>query len=219
MIPTSMPDAAADELQRSVEELGLKGAMIHGMSHGEMVDAESYWPIFARAEKLGVPIYLHPADPDPEVTKRYYSPYDQSHPMVTRAAWGFGVEAGTQAVRLILSGVFDKHPDLKILLGHFGEALPFWMPRIHESLQRPGGGQVDFTGVFQRNFWVTTSGFFSDNALDCCLKALQPNRILFAVDWPYADNAKGVDWLENSPLDAGKKEVIFSKNAEMLLGL
>lgn len=139
MIPTAVPEAAADELQRAVEDLGLKGAMIHGLSNGEFVDGEAYWPIFARAERLGVPIYLHPALPDKTVTERYYAPYDQSHPAVTRAAWGFGVEAGTQAVRLILSGVFEKHPDLRIILGHLGEAIPFLMPRINEALSRPGG--------------------------------------------------------------------------------
>ena len=219
MIPTMLPDDAADELQRSVEELGLKGAMIHGLSQGEMVDSKKYWPIFARAEKLGVPIYLHPADPDKQVSERYYSPYDKSHPMLTRAAWGFGLEAGTQAVRLILSGVFDKHPNLKILLGHFGEAIPFWMPRIHESLSRSGGKKVDFAGIFRENFWITTSGFFSDTALRCCLEAIGPDRILFAVDWPYADNTKGVDWLKNFPLEDNVKAGIFSGNAETLLEL
>jgi len=219
MIPTVNPVAAADELRRSVEELGLKGAMIHGLSNGEFVDGEAYWPIFAQAEKLGVPIYLHPADPDKTVTQRYYAPYDQSHPMFTRAAWGFGVEAGTQAVRLILSGVFKKHPELKILLGHLGEALPFWMDRIHATLQRPGGESVDFSGTLKRNCWVTTSGFFSDTALACCIEALDVDRILFAVDWPYADNKTGVGWMNAAPVDEPTRNAIFSRNAEALLGL
>ena len=103
MLPTNLPIAAAAELKRSVEELGLKGAMIHGLSAGRMVDEEFFWPIFSQAEKLNVPIYLHPALPDKAVTARYYSPYDESHPMLIRAAWGFGVEAGTQAIRMILS--------------------------------------------------------------------------------------------------------------------
>lgn len=219
MIPTAVPEAAADELQRAVEDLGLKGAMIHGLSNGEFVDGEAYWPIFARAERLGVPIYLHPALPDKTVTERYYAPYDQSHPAVTRAAWGFGVEAGTQAVRLILSGVFEKHPDLRIILGHLGEAIPFLMPRINEALSRPGGEGVSFSEVFRRNFWVTTSGFFSDAALRCCLEALDPDRILFAVDWPYVENADGVNWLEAMDLDDATKAAIFSGNAKKLLGL
>ena len=115
MLPTKLPELAAKELERAVKQLGLKGAMIHGLSCGKMIDEREFWPIFEVAEELDVPIYLHPADPDKTVTERYYSPYDKSHPMVTRAAWGFGIETGTQAVRLILSGIFDRHPKLKIL--------------------------------------------------------------------------------------------------------
>ena len=112
MLPTKLPELAAKELERAVKQLGLKGAMIHGLSCGKMIDDE-FWPIFEVAEELDVPIYLHPADPDKTVTERYYSPYDKSHPMVTRAI-GFGIETGTQAVRLILSG--RSYPKLKIFL-------------------------------------------------------------------------------------------------------
>ena len=217
MLPTNLPNAAAAELKRSVEELGLKGAMIHGLSAGRMIDEEFFWPIFSQAEKLNVPIYLHPALPDKAVTARYYSPYDESHPMLTRAAWGFGVEAGTQAIRMILSGIFDKHPNLKIILGHLGEALPFWLSRIQESLSRANGQQINFEQIFKSNFWITTSGFFSDSALELCLKVLDSDRILFAVDWPYANNQSGVNWLKNSQIDNETKEAIFFKNAKKLL--
>ena len=213
MLPTNQPHVAAQELERAVSELKLKGAMIHGLSEGQMVDGSSFWPIFAKAEELDVPIYLHPADPDKAVTDRYYSPYDQSHPMITRAAWGFGIETGTLAVRMILSGVFDKHPNLKIVLGHFGEALPFWLPRIHESFCRPGNEQVDFEGIFKKNFWLTTSGFFSDNALELCLRVMGEDKIMFAVDWPYADNLTGVNWLKHAPIQSETKNKIFSKNS------
>ena len=219
MIPTTAPETAADELQRAVEERGLKGAMIHGLSNGDFVDGEAFWPIYARAERLGVPIYLHPATPDRTVTERYYAPYDTTHPTFSRAAWGFGVEAGTQAVRLVLSGVFDRHPDLKILLGHLGEAIPFLMPRIDAGLSRPGGAEVRFAEVFRRNFWISTSGFFSDAALRCCLEELDPAHILFAVDWPYVENAAGVDWLDGMALDEAMKAAIFSGNAKALLNL
>ncbi len=111
MLLSVLSGAAADEFRRSVEEPGLKGAMIHGLSSGRFVDVKEFWPVFACAEELGVPVYLHPALPDGAVTERYYAPYDRSHPMLTRAAWGFGVEAGTQAVRLVPCGVFDRHPD------------------------------------------------------------------------------------------------------------
>lgn len=219
MLPTNLPIDAASELRRSVEELGFKGAMIHGLSSGRMVDEKFFWPIFAEAERLDVPIYLHPALPDKEVTERYYAPYDASHPMLTRAAWGFGVEAGTQAIRMILSGIFDKHPNLKIILGHLGEAIPFWLPRIQESLSRTESQQINFEDIFKSNFWITTSGFFSDHALELCVNTLKGDHILFAIDWPYANNETGVNWLQNSKIKPSIKSDIFSENAQNLFRL
>ena len=219
MLPTNLPIDAASELRRSVEELGFKGAMIHGLSSGRMVDEKFFWPIFAEAERLDVPIYLHPALPDKEVTERYYAPYDASHPMLTRAAWGFGVEAGTQAIRMILSGIFDKHPNLKIILGHLGEAIPFWLPRIQESLSRTESQPINFEDIFKSNFWITTSGFFSDHALELCVNTLKLDHILFAIDWPYANNETGVNWLQNSKIKPSIKSDIFSENAQILFRL
>ena len=141
----------------------------------------------------------------------------KSHPMLIRAAWGFGVEAGTQAIRMILSGIFDKHPNLRIILGHLGEALPFLLPRIQESLSRENGQKMNFEQIFKSNFWITTSGFFSDTALELCLKVLNRDRIVFAVDWPYANNQSGVNWLKNSQIDNEIKAAIFFKNAKKLL--
>ena len=219
MLPTNLPIDAASELRRSVEELGFKGAMIHGLSSGRMVDEKFFWPIFAEAERLDVPIYLHPALPDKEVTERYYAPYDASHPMLTRAAWGFGVEAGTQAIRMILSGIFDKHPNLKIILGHLGEAIPFWLPRIQESLSRTESQPINFEDIFKSNFWITTSGFFSDHALELCVNTLKLDHIMFAIDWPYANYETGVNWLQNSKIKPSIKSDIFSKNAQNLFRL
>ncbi len=124
-----------------------------------------YWPIFARAEKLDVPIYLHPSLPNATVTEIYYQDYAKDFPLVVRPAWGFTVETATQAIRLVLSGVFDAHPNLKIMLGHFGETLPFLMWRIDSALKRPGQKALSFRDVFSKNFYVTTSGFFSNPAL------------------------------------------------------
>jgi predicted TIM-barrel fold metal-dependent hydrolase len=137
--------------------------------------------------------------------------------MMTKAAWGFGVEAGTQAVRLILSGLFEKHPNLKILLGHLGEAIPFWLDRIDESFARPGNPPSHFADVFRRNFWITTSGFFSDAALRCCMDQVGIDRILFAVDYPYASSKAGVDWMTGTDLSEAQKTQIFSGNARALL--
>lgn len=219
MLPTMLPLAAADELARAVEELGLKGAMIHGLSRGRFTDAEDFWPIFERAASLDVPIYLHPALPDKSVTGSYYAPYDKTHPALVKAAWGFGVETGTHAVRLILSGLFEKVPDLKIILGHLGEAIPFLLPRIDEALSRPENTSASFADVFRNNFHITTSGFFSDAALQCCLETMGADHILFAVDWPYVSNTEGVNWLRNSRVEDETKSAIFNGNAKKLLKL
>ncbi|ARP99616.1 amidohydrolase family protein [Pseudorhodoplanes sinuspersici] len=218
-LPTVLPEAAADELQRCVE-LGFKGAMLHGLSNGEFLDLKKFWPIFARAEALDVPIYLHPSHPHPSVAEAYYSDYATDFPMIARPAWGYTVEAGTQAVRLIVSGVFERYPRLKIILGHLGESLPFQLWRIDQALSRPGQKSISFRNIFSNNFWVTTSGFFSTPALDCCIEELGVDRILFAVDWPFvSESAPAVAWMKSTRLSAPDKAKILGGNARALLKL
>jgi len=149
-LPTADPKAAADELERMVTKLGFKGAMIHGTANGEFLDHKKYWPIFERAEKLDVPIYLHPSLPNPKVTEIYLQDYAKDFPLVVRPAWGFTVETATQAIRLVLSGLFETHPNLKLILGHFGETLPFLLWRIDSALKRPGQKSIAFRDVFSR---------------------------------------------------------------------
>ena len=114
---------------------------------------------------------------------------------MVRPGWGYTVETATQAIRLVLSGVFDAHPNLKIILGHFGETLPFLVWRIDASLKRPGQKPMSFRDIFCKNFYVTTSGFFSNPALLCCVMEMGIDHILFAVDWPFVMNppAYGMD--------------------------
>lgn len=216
-LPTAAPEAAADELERAVKQLGFKGAMLHGMTNGEFLDLPKYWPIYARAEALDVPVYFHPAIPHPAVTEAYYKDYVKDFPMVIRPAWGFTVETGTQAIRMVLSGVFEKHPKLKVILGHLGETLPFLMGRIDEALKRPGQKQIDFRGVFSKNFYVTTSGFFSNPALLCTVMEMGVDHILFAIDWPFVMNPPATEWMKGIPLSEEDKIKILSGNAKKLL--
>ncbi|MBV9261082.1 MAG: amidohydrolase [Pseudolabrys sp.] len=217
-LPTAVPDAAADELERCVKTLGMKGAMIHGTANGEFLDKQKFWPIFERAEKLDVPIYLHPSLPDPRVTEIYLQDYAKDFPLVVRPAWGFTVETATIAIRLVLSGLFDKYPKLKIILGHFGETIPFLLWRIDSALKRPGGKQVAFRDIFSKNFYLTTSGFFSNPALLCCVMEMGVDHILFAVDWPFViDNKSAVEWMADVPLSDEDKAKILSGNAQKLL--
>jgi len=216
-LPTADPAAAAAELERSVTQLGFKGAMVHGLANGVWLDDKRFWPIFARAEALDVPIYMHPAVPLPAVIEAYYKEYAQDFPVLLRAGWGYTVEAATQAIRMVLSGVFEAHPKLKIILGHFGEGLPFLLWRIDNALARPGQKPVRFRDVFRANFWVTTSGFFSDTALVCSMMELGVDRILFSVDYPFEQNPPGPRWLERVPLCEEDKAKIASGNAKRLL--
>ncbi len=216
-LPTIHPDAAADELDRCVSELGFKGAMIHGLTNGLWLDDKRFWPIFARAEKLGVPIYLHPSFPHPDVMKAYYADYAQDYPQVIRAAWGYTVEAATQAIRLVLSRVFEKHDNLQIILGHMGETLPFLLWRINQALSRPGHEEMSFREQFSRHFHVTTSGNFSTPALMCTMTELGMDRIMFAVDWPFVANKPAMDWVETLQISREDKVKLLSGNAKKLL--
>ena len=217
-LPTSDPKAAADELERCVTKHGFKGAMLHGLANGVFMDGQQFWPIYERAEQLDVPIYFHPGLPHADVMKAYYEDYAKEFPMVVRAAWGYTVETATTAIRMVLSGVFEKHPNLKIILGHLGETLPFLVWRIDHAIARPGAAKkISFRDIFCHNFWITTSGNFSNPALMCCVQEMGVDRIMFAVDWPFVMNPPGVDWMATVPLCDEDKAKILSGNAKKLL--
>ena len=216
-LPTADPKAAADELERAVTKHGFKGAMIHGLANGVFLDDKRFWPIYERAEQLDVPIYLHPGLPDARVMDAYYNEYAQDFPMVVRAAWGYTVETATLGIRMVLSGVFDKHPGLKIILGHLGETLPFLVWRVDHALARPGAKQISFRDIFCNNFWITTSGNFSDPALLCCVMEMGVDRIMFAVDYPFVLNPPATRWMQTVPLCDADKAKILSGNAKKLL--
>jgi len=218
-LPTSDPKAAADELERCVK-LGFKGAMIHGLADGVFLDDKRFWPIFERAEALDVPLYMHPSQPLETVSGVYYDDYVKDFPMLSRAAWGYTVETATLAIRMVLSGVFDKHPKLKIILGHLGETLPFLVWRVDMAMARPGAArQAGFRDVFCRNFWITTSGNFSNPALLCCVMEMGIDRIMFSVDYPFVLNPPAVAWIDTIPLSDEDKVKLLSGNAKRLLRL
>jgi 2,3-dihydroxybenzoate decarboxylase len=216
-LPAADPKAAADELERTVTKLGFKGAMVHGLTNGVFFDDKRFWPIFERAQALDVPLYMHPSRPHPAVIEAYYKEYVQDFPAILNAGWGFTVETATQAIRLVLSGVFDQFPRLKIILGHLGESLPFSLWRIDQALSRKGNRPLSFRDVFCEHFYITTSGNFSNPALLCSVMEMGVDRILFSVDWPYVDNLPGTQWMESVPLCSEDRAKILSGNAKKLL--
>jgi 2,3-dihydroxybenzoate decarboxylase len=215
LLPTPDPAAAADELDRAVSELGFKGAMIHGLTHGAFIDEPQFAPIFSRAAKLGVPIYLHPAMPHAAVVEAYYKDY----PAMLSAAWGFTAETGAMAMRLVLSGVFDRHPELKIILGHLGETLPYTLWRSNNTLTREMPMSRTFAEYFRAHFWLTTSGNFSHPALICAAMEMGVDRILFSVDWPYASNTAARNFIDAAVFAPADRQKILGGNAAALLGL
>jgi len=218
-IPTPEPEAAADELERTVKELKFVGALVNGPTNGVFFDDKRFWPICARAEALDVPIYLHPATPHKAVVDAYFRDYLTDFPGLSQAAWGFTIDTATQAIRMILSGVFEAYPNLKIILGHMGETLPFALWRINHGITRPGNKPIAFRETFCRNFWITTSGHFSTPALLCSMMELGSDRILYSVDYPFVDNLPGTKWLETLQISPDDREKLFSGNATRLLKL
>jgi len=217
-MPTQDPRGAADELERCVDKLGFKGAMIHGLTTGGLFfDDKRFWPIFERAEQLDVPLYIHPAIPHPDVIKAYYEDYLDDFPGLLTAGWGFTVETATQGIRLVISGVFDAHPGVNIIMGHLGESLPFSLWRINQALSRDGNRPSAFRDTFCEHFYITTSGNFSDPALLCSIQEMGVDRILFSVDYPFVANPPGVKWMEGLSLSAEDKAKILNGNAKRLL--
>jgi 5-carboxyvanillate decarboxylase len=212
------PKGAADELERSVSTLGLKGAIIDSHTKGEYLDDKKYWVIFERAQKLNVPLYLHPRAPSPDMMKPF-----TGYPMLDSAMWGFSAEAGLHSLRLILSGLFDEFPRLKIVLGHLGETIPFVLARIDNRWS-----VADFPKkikklpgqYFKENFLVTTSGMNEEPAtLIAAISILGADNILFAADYPMEDAGQAVTFIDNVTISDQDREKICHINAERVFSL
>src|SRR3984893_17567100 len=214
-LPTPDPEAAARRLERAVVELGFKGAMVHGLTRGAFLDEKPFWPIFETAQRLDVPIYLHPATPHPDVIDAYYAGY----PSMVRVGHGFTSEMSAAAIRLVLSEVFDVFPRLQIILGHLGEALPFLLPRVDRYVSRQMKKGRTFRDSIRQNFHFTTGGKFTHTALQCTIEEIGIERVMFAVDWPFHSNLDGSAFIETAPIGADAKAMIFGANARALLRL
>ncbi len=220
------PAAAAGELERAVKDLGMKGALINGYTNigdNEAVrylDEPPVWEFWDRAAKLNVPVYLHPREPLLS-QRRIYDGYAS----LVGSAWGFGQETAVHAVRLMLSGLFDRYPNLTVILGHLGEGLPFLLPRLESRLQmqRSGVGlgraKKKVSEYFSRNFYVTTSGHFHTRPMLNAIAELGADRVLFSVDYPYERMEAAATWFDNSPISENDRAKIGRENARQLLRL
>jgi predicted TIM-barrel fold metal-dependent hydrolase len=214
-LPTPNPKAAADELERTVNKLGFKGGMIMGLTHGRFMDDKQFRPIFERAVRLDVPLYIHPTPPHPAVQEVYFKEY----PLLAVAPLGFTLETLTHTFRLIVSGLFDEFPTLKIIVGHLGETAPFLLWRTDNILGERAPMRRAFADYYREHFWLTTSGAFSDSALTCAITEMGAEHILFSVDWPFMDSRVGRKWMDKAPVSDHVRTLIFGANAKKLLKL
>lgn len=215
-IAPQAPAAAAREIERAITTLGMKGVMINSHTDNEYLDEDKFLPIFEVAHALGVPIYIHPRAPSAGMAGPYLK-----HGLET-AIWGYGAETGLHGVRLLVSGLLDRFPNLKIILGHMGEGIPFWLWRI-DYMHRHGSGrpklQRTISEYFRDNFVITTSGMHGPEALRFCIDLLSSRNIMWAIDYPYQETPGATDFMATVDIAEADRENIFLRNAERVFGI
>ncbi|KAH8697241.1 putative metal-dependent hydrolase [Talaromyces proteolyticus] len=221
MLPMSEPIAAAKELERAVKTLGFVGALIENHLNGTFYDHERFWPVFEKAQELDVPIYIHPTFASDSMMEHYKGNYDDSVALALSAfGWGWHHETGLHVLRLYASGLFERFPRLKLVIGHMGELLPFQFDRVCNVTAR-WAKKRSLQDVWEKNIWITTSGMFSLPPLECLLKTMPIEHVLYSVDYPFSTNEKGLQFIEEiekSGLLTGEKLKLFAyQNAENLL--
>ena len=222
-LPTPDPAAAAVEFARCVQELGFCGAMVNGRTGDRYLDHPDFYPMFETAAALNVPIYIHPQSPPVAVRQAYYAGFEPEVSVaLSTAGWGWHVETAVHALRMILSGVFDRQPSLQIILGHWGEMLPFYLERVDAILSRAAKNlQRPVADYFRQNFHVTPAGIYSVPMLLHAVETLGADRILFATDDPFVPQPPGAAraFLEKAPISPADREKIAGGNARKLLKL
>jgi predicted TIM-barrel fold metal-dependent hydrolase len=222
VLPTAAPGLAADELERAVGKLGLRGAVINGHIQDRYLDDSFFWPILERAEALEVPIYVHPVRPPKPVVEVSFTgnfPAQSAH-WLAIAGWGWHIETATHILRIILSGVFDRYPRLQFIVGHLGEGLPFFLERFDQVLRPNTTGLNRPVGDYLRqNLHYSFSGFNFVPAFLNLLLEVGTDRILFSCDYPYGSMAKARAFLDQIPVSPADRERIAHRNAEQLFGL
>jgi predicted TIM-barrel fold metal-dependent hydrolase len=220
-LPIAAPDKAAEELDRAIKQLGFKGALINGHTRGRYLDNAAFSPILERAEALNVPIYLHPTVPPQAVVDALYGGFSPNVTATLAASgWGWHIETAVHVLRLILGGVFDRHPKLQVIIGHLGDGIPFMLPRLNKNLQPDMTKLKRTMGEYLRdNVHYTFGGFnFPATFLNLLLE-VGADRIMFSVDYPYGSMTEARTFLEQLPVSPADREAIAHGNAERLLGL
>ena len=216
-LPWQNPDEALAELRRAAK-LGLKGVLINGRPSEAFLDDPRYDKILAALSELEMPLYIHPGLPHPDAQRAYYGGFDKE--MTARLSlfgWGWHNEAGIQTLRLILSGAFDKHSNLRVISGHWGEMVPFWLARLDDSFPREVTGlKRSVSRTYKDHVFVTPSGMTQDAHFEFIYKSLGADNIIFSVDYPFLSLNGARAWLEGLNIPQEDKEKIAYKNARKL---
>jgi 2,3-dihydroxybenzoate decarboxylase len=219
------PDAATQELERCMKDFGFRGALVNGFSQIDTpenvvyYDAPQYEDFWAKAEQLDAPFYLHPRNPIQSWAQIY-----NGHPWLMGPTWAFAQETAVHALRLMASGLFDRHPGLKIVLGHLGEGLPFNMWRVDNRngwVKAPKSypAKKPLAEYFQQNFWLTTSGNFRTQTLIDAMMEIGADRILFSTDWPFENVDHACTWFDATSISEADRLKIGRTNAVDLFKL
>lgn len=219
-LPLSDPEAAAKELDRCVTKLGFLGTMVNGTTDGLFFDDPRFEPIIAQCEALDVPLYIHPGIPPQAVRDAYYSNLPGPLPTImSRAGYGWHAEAAIHILRLCLAGVLDKHPKLKLVVGHQAEGLAGLLTRFDEQYDPlvPKFLQRGVTQMLQDQLHITCSGFYSIPSFMMLMQTFGADKLMFSVDYPYSNNAVARKFLDDLPISPADKEKIAHGNAEKLL--
>lgn len=224
-LPLQDPEAAARELERCVKELGFVGALANGFSQRDGTDALLYYDLpeyrsfWATVAELNVPFYLHPRNPLPQDSRIY-----EGHPWLMGPTWAFAQETAVHALRLMGSGLFDEHPNLRIILGHMGEGLPYMMWRIDNrnawvKVPPKYPAKRRIADYFNENFYLTTSGNFRTQSLIDAILEISSDRILFSADWPFENIDHAADWFDSATISETDRLKIGRTNAKTLFKL
>jgi gamma-resorcylate decarboxylase len=224
-LPMQDPDLASRELERCVQDLRFKGALVNGFSQINDVnsavyyDLPQYWPFWGVVEALDVPFYLHPRNPLPGWAQIY-----QGHAWLLGPTWAFAQETAVHALRLMGSGLFDKYPNLLIILGHIGEGLPYSMWRIDNRnawVKAPPKypAKKKIADYFHANFYLTTSGNFRTQSLIDAILEIGADRILFSTDWPFENVDHAANWFDAASISEADRLKIGRLNAVKLFKL
>lgn len=219
VLPVGDPQKAASELERAINQLGLRGVLLKGNYQKKFFDDPFFYPIFEMAEKLDVPVYFHPSFIPQEISSHYFNSPQWSgvvSGILSSAGYGWHMDIGIQIIRMITSGIFDRLPNLKIISGHWGEMVPFFLERLDDELTKYTDLKHPFSYYYKNNVYVTPSGILSEPQLQFLLTEIGADHLMYSIDYPYKTPTGIKDFLKKAKLTPEQREKIAHKTAEKL---